>query len=135
SHELRTPVSNVSLKLQRIVQQLDRAGTDATLVAAAREAHGETMRLATLISALLDARSLTPDIALSRAPMDIADLVHDVAAQLRERAQIAGSQLVVAVPPITGSWDRLRLEQVFANLMTNALKDAQGPPAHRPGSA
>ena len=134
SHELRSPVTNVSLKLQRIVQQLDRAGTDATLAAAAREALGETMRLATLISALLDAKSLATAITLARAPMDIADLVHDVAAQLRERAQIAGSQLVVAVPPITGSWDRLRLEQVFANLMTNALKYGRGQPIHVRGS-
>jgi len=136
SHELRSPVTNVKLKLQRIVQQLDRSGAaaDGSLAAAAREALGENDRLATLISALLDARSLAPTVELARAPMDIAELVQDVAAQLRERAQIAGSQLVVAVPPITGTWDRLRLEQVFANLMTNALKYGQGQPIHVRGS-
>jgi two-component system, LuxR family, sensor kinase FixL len=128
SHELRSPVTNVSLKLQHIVRQLERAGAEPGLATATREALGETTRLATLISALLDAQSVAAGVTLARAPLDLAELVRDVAVQLRERAEVAGSKLEIDVPAMVGMWDRMRLEQVFVNLLTNALKYGQGRP-------
>src|SRR5205814_2255073 len=58
-------------------------------------------------------------------PMDLSQLVEEVAARLRETIERSGCTLELRVEPnIRGEWDRLRLEQVLVNLLTNALTHA-----------
>ena len=132
SHELRTPLTSASLKLQHLVRTIERAGEPALSVPA-REALVEIDRLAALITKLLDVHALERGIALTLAPTDLAAVVRGVVVQLRERAQQVGSEIVVDVPAVCGQWDALRLEQVFANLLTNALKYGQGRPIYVTG--
>ena len=131
SHELRTPLTSASLKLQQLVRTLDR--TESSMAVPAREALVEIDRLAALITKLLDVRTLETGVALSLAPTDLGAVVHGVVVQLRERAQQVGSEIVVDIAPVSGQWDALRLEQVFANLLTNALKYGQGRPVYVTG--
>jgi len=52
-----------------------------------------------------------------------------VAARFDESALAAGSPLEVDAPAaVVGCWDRLRLDQVLTNLLSNALKYGQGRP-------
>jgi signal transduction histidine kinase len=55
--------------------------------------------------------------------------VREVALRFEVEAAQAGVQLeVAAAAPVVGAWDRLRLEQVLGNLVSNALKYGAGRP-------
>lgn len=128
SHELRSPITNVSLQLQRLERTLERAEL-RELLPQMQAARGEVTRLATLINTLLDAQNVKGGhIALARSEVDLADLVRDVAERLRPRAELAGSPILIDVHSQRGQWDRLRLDQVFTNLIVNALKYGRGRP-------
>jgi PAS domain S-box-containing protein len=128
SHELRAPVTNVSLKLQQLARQIERGQPRAALRVLADAAFHETNRLVSLIDALLDAQQAKGQLALELVDVDLSELVHDVAERLRVRADQAGSELVVDVPAIRGRWDRMRIDQVVTNLLLNAFKYGRGRP-------
>ena len=128
SHELRAPVTNVSLQLQQISRQIDRRAPRAQLRVMSDAAFHETGRLTSLIDALLDAQQAKGRLALELCEVDLAELVHDVAERLRGRADQAGSELQIDVPAIHGRWDRLRIDQVVTNLLLNAFKYGRGRP-------
>src|SRR5262249_932743 len=71
----------------------------------------------------------TGRLKLSLERFDLAGLSSEVAAQLEVEASRAGSPIVVHAPqPIFGYWDRLSIEQVLTNLLTNAIKFGRGRP-------
>ena len=130
SHELKTPLTALQLQLQgardraspideRVVQKIDRA----TRV-------GD--RLAQLIEALLDvSRIATGRLTLNVEFCDLAEPVREVVERLGESASHAGCKLSLTVPAATpGQWDRLRIEQIAMNLISNAIKYAAGQPIH-----
>jgi len=48
---------------------------------------------------------------------------------MREPARLAGCELVLQpCPPLRGAWDRVRVEQVVTNLISNAFKFGAGRP-------
>jgi signal transduction histidine kinase len=62
-------------------------------------------------------------------PVDLVELTRDLAERFSEQARAAGCTLrVTTAGPTTGQWDRMRLEQVLTNLITNALKYGVGHP-------
>lgn len=128
SHELRAPLTNVSLQLQNLQRLLERGATRAHLRVLADAAVRESGRLTSLIDTLLDAQAAKGYIKLDLAELDLADLVTDVADRMRPRAEAVGSEVVVDVRSIRGRWDRLRLDQVLTNLMANAFKFGRGRP-------
>ena len=130
SHELRAPVTNVSLQLQHLNRQLERSAPRAQLRVMADAAFHEMNRLTSLIDALLDAQQAKGQLALELAEVDLSELVTDVANRLRTRADQAGSEMVIDVPSIRGRWDRLRIDQVVTNLLLNALKYGRGRRVH-----
>jgi signal transduction histidine kinase len=87
-------------------------------------------RLGNLIERLLDvSRISTGRIDLDPEEMDLSEVVRDVARRLGESAKAAGSAVQVkADRPTLGLWDRLRMEQIVTNLLSNALKYGAGKP-------
>lgn len=135
SHELRAPITNVSLQLQHLVRMIERNQSDL-LAGPARAALEEVLRLSTLMNTLIDAQhDGSGHIVLARTELDLADLVRAVADRMRARAVIVGSTIEVDVPPQRGRWDQLRLGQVFTNLFTNAIKYGRGGPISVAGVA
>jgi two-component system sensor kinase FixL len=128
SHELRTPVTVVSLQLQHLGKLIERGAPIDRLQVASDLGLRELERLQALIGRLLDAQVPPGDLSLRREPLDLADLAFDVAARLGMQAEQVGCVVTVDVPAITGHWDRLRLEQVLINLLTNAFKYGAGGP-------
>lgn len=134
SHELRAPITNVSLQLQHLVRMIERGQTDA-LGPPSRAALEEVLRLSQLMNTLIDAQhDGSGHIALARSEVDIAELVTGVADRMRPRADLVGSRISVEVTPQRGQWDQLRLGQVFTNLLTNAIKFGRGGPILVQGS-
>ncbi|MDC0684380.1 ATP-binding protein [Sorangium atrum] len=130
SHELRTPVTSLQLSMQSLGQRLS-LGMDAERVRSAVALSGRQIkRLSNLVDMLLDvSRIQAGRLELDRAPVDLRELVAEIAAQLGDQLAQSGSTLAVrAEQPITGWWDRYRLEQVVTNLLTNAIKFGEREP-------
>lgn len=79
---------------------------------------------------LLDVSRLTEGrLRLDREELDLTELVRSLASRLQEEIKQSGSALELrADARLVGSWDRLRLEEVAQNLLSNALKYGQGQP-------
>jgi signal transduction histidine kinase len=83
-----------------------------------------------LVNDLLDiSRIAAGRLDLRREEVDLAAVVRDVAARFAPELAQAGCPLTVrADAPAVGRWDRLRLDQVATNLLSNALKYGRGQP-------
>jgi PAS domain S-box-containing protein len=134
SHELRTPITSLQLHLQALLRP-GAPGRPPPLVEKAiaerlRVADRLAGRLNALVDELLDvARIRGGKLDLALEPVDLAQVARDVVARLREDLARAQSEAVVrAEAPVMGHWDRLRLEQVMTNLLTNAMKYGKGKP-------
>jgi PAS domain S-box-containing protein len=134
SHELRTPLTPLNLKLgmlRRVAEQAGSAGLPAGQVAAdIGVAARHVQRLTNLVDHLLDVtRIRAGKLQLLLEVVDAAEVVRDAAARLAAMALETGSVLEVDTPErLTGVWDRMRLEQIVTNLLSNALKYGGGQP-------
>ncbi|MFN2545998.1 MAG: PAS domain S-box protein [Myxococcales bacterium] len=126
SHELKTPLTAMQLQLQSLRRKVEQH--DEVLASRVTRATRSGDRLADLIEALLDvSRIATGRFELRRETFDLATSMRDVVDRMRESATQAGCELSVNAPgPLTGAWDRLRLEQVLVNLLSNAFKYGAG---------
>ena len=128
SHELRTPLSALMLQLGGLERLL--AGADESIGRKVGASLRHTERLARLIDSLLDvSRLATGRLSLSLEDCDLGELVEEVVDRMSEGAQRAGCALSVRAPRgVRGQWDRLRIDQVVTNLVTNAVKYGAGHP-------
>jgi signal transduction histidine kinase len=68
-------------------------------------------------------------LVLELEVMDLGDLVYSTVTRLEEQFQNAGCSVSVKDgAPVKGFWDRSKMEQVFTNLLTNALKYGKNSP-------
>jgi signal transduction histidine kinase len=134
SHELKTPLAPLRLRLQTLERLIasDQLGTVPRdkLLRMFGGAEGQVLHLDSIINDLLDlTRIRAKRLRLDAAPMDLAQAVREIVEQHRAAIVAAGCSLSLEAPgPVHGSWDRRRVEQVVANLLTNAVKYASGAP-------
>ncbi|MCY1073079.1 ATP-binding protein [Archangium lansingense] len=131
AHELRTPVTALKLNVQALVTSARReeAWSERTVARMMGLERG-VGRLGVLVDELLDVSRITSGrLVLHPEELDLAGLVREVAERIHSEAERAGCTLRVLVPgPVVSRWDRLRLEQVLSNLLSNALKYGAGRP-------
>lgn len=124
SHELRTPLTSLQLRVQRLARLPD--GADAATTRTTAQAIERTMgRLMALVGDLLDvSRIHQRRLELDREDVELHGVVAAVVERHRPECERAGCTVRVGVvgAPGRGDWDRTRLEQVVANLLTNAIK-------------
>jgi len=130
SHELRTPLTPLRLQLQSTLKCLDKGETGAAELRPRLElALRQTVRIGTLVGDLLEVSRISSGrLTLQREEMDLAESVRDVAERHEPEARNAGTTVHVQAEHVTGRWDRLRIEQVIANLLVNAIKYGGGQP-------
>jgi PAS domain S-box-containing protein len=128
-HELRTPLATLSAVLIGLrTLPLDETRRTHKLAAAERQ----VARLSTLVDELLNvSRIVHGKLRLERERVDLAALVHEAAARLADDFQRAETPLTIdAAEPVLGQWDRLRIDLVITNLLTNALRYGERRPVH-----
>jgi two-component system sensor histidine kinase BaeS len=122
AHELRTPLHIIQGNLEGIqdgVYQPDAEHVNLLLE--------ETRQLSRLVE---DLRTLSlseaGQLSLKREPVDVADLLDDVATSFSGQAEAAGVTLKVEIEPpgtsLTLVGDAGRLDEVLSNLVVNALR-------------
>lgn len=133
SHELRTPLSALVLQLASVQNALHEAeiqSLNAKLIGKVDKAVRATGRLTTLVDSLLDvSRIASGRLQLKPEECDLADVARDMIEREADAARRAGCELRCHVEaPIPGVWDRVRVEQILANLLSNAMKYGPGKP-------
>jgi PAS domain S-box-containing protein len=120
SHELRTPITIVSLQLHQLRRAIDRGERSDRLTASTDAALAHVERLGALVQRLLDASQLESGPRLDVADVDLAEVARSAVERIRSQADV-GPDIAVEVPAIVGRWDPVRLEQVLLNLLSNAV--------------
>jgi PAS domain S-box-containing protein len=130
SHELKSPLTALQLQLEAVRERVQPF--DATLATKLERAVKAGNRLGALIEALLDvSRIATGRLTLRREPLELVEVTRETVERAQEAAQKASCDLSLeADGPIAGTWDRLRVEQMLTNLLTNAIKYAPGKPIY-----
>jgi|DewCreStandDraft_4_1066084.scaffolds.fasta_scaffold00018_52 two-component system phosphate regulon sensor histidine kinase PhoR len=121
SHELRTPLSHIKGYVETLLTGAasDPALQQRCLQTIARNAN----RLELLIEDLLTLAELeSGQVALQPRPISLPDFVGKILQDFQPRASARQIQLESQVPPLRVRADPLRLEQVLANLLDNAIK-------------
>jgi two-component system sensor histidine kinase/response regulator len=135
AHELRTPLTALRLHLERTLYLTNRGPADtlpkSTVEKGLTPALRQIDRLQKLLDALLDVSRLTSHrLRLDVSAVDLVEFVAELALRLEAQARAMGVGLQLELPPepIIIFGDRLRLEQVITNLVTNAIKYGGGRP-------
>jgi signal transduction histidine kinase len=83
--------------------------------------HTSSLRMSRMIAQILDLTRtrLAGGLQLNPQPIDLRDAIVHVVDELR--AAHPTRTIDVTSPPLPGTWDKDRLEQVFSNLVGNAL--------------
>jgi two-component system sensor histidine kinase EvgS len=130
AHELKTPITSLLGFAQVLLRQQEKQGViepeqlSRGLQTIVRQAH----KLTTLISQLLDVSRIEGGrLILERQRVDLVRIVGDVVATGRLGA--SQHEITVQAPPHVEAFvDPLRIEQVIANLVNNAIKYSPNGP-------
>ncbi|WP_374586430.1 response regulator [Pseudoduganella sp.] len=119
-HELRNPLSAISSAASLI----GLPGVPADSVGHAKKIiQRQSRHLGRIVDDLLDlSRAMSGKILLNRMPLDLAALLNTTLDTFRATGRLADYELVADIAPCWVNGDATRLEQVFSNLLDNALK-------------
>ncbi|WP_263143966.1 hybrid sensor histidine kinase/response regulator [Pseudomonas sp. RIT-PI-AD] len=128
SHEVRTPLNGLILDTQLRKMQLERNNAEAftldKLSAMFARDERQLQSLIRLIEDMLDvSRIRTGKLSIRPKRFDLTRLVTQVVESFSHQVATAEYEIsVLGHTPIVGVWDEFRIEQVLANLLTNALR-------------
>jgi signal transduction histidine kinase len=134
SHELKTPITPLQLQLQGFLRMIDTGRLNATPMARIKSmleiSDAQVNRLARLIGQLLDVSRIREGRFIVEAQqVDLAETVYEVVEQLSHELEASECKVKLRLADnVLGHWDRLRIEQVMINLISNATKYAAGKP-------
>jgi signal transduction histidine kinase len=120
SHELRSPLANIRQHAEVALAHPERSGTEKL----ARTVLTEGTRMQRLVEDLLIlARADEGTSPVRRAPVDLDDLVFEVAAGLRQSSPLRVDTAAVSAGRVAG--DQGQLQRMVQNLAENAARHAK----------
>lgn len=131
AHELRSPMTALALRLQTL-ELTAKTSHDQELAQQIARVRRSVDRYVRRAVVLLDVTRLNAgDIEPARVPVAIAQLVREVVEAHADEAAFHGVSLSAqADVHDEGWWDQHMVEQILANLVTNAIKYGGGTPVH-----
>jgi signal transduction histidine kinase len=129
SHELKTPLTPLLLNLQRI-ERLVAPHSVPALAPVLASSERQIVRLSRLVDDLLDmTRARVGALSIDRTPIDLANVVRETTETFRDQLTVEKCDLDLTIDgPLEGAFDGPRIQQVVANLVTNAMKYGRGKP-------
>ena len=128
SHELKTPLTPLKLQTQMISKSI-KSGLfknydEKKLQKIIGVFEMSINRLSSLVDNLLDVSRLShKEIILQKEEMNLKTFFEQVMEHYRSAIDLSKSEVRLLAPEdVVGLFDSLRIEQVFSNLLTNALK-------------
>ena len=132
SHELKTPMTSLQLQLELMDKVVSSIQTEErkTLGKFLNLARAQLKRLSQLTSSLLDiTRIRAGKFEYHFVPVNLSELIKDVTERMNEEISKAGCSVRFSKPEVIECLcDRVRIEQVMTNLISNAVKYAPGGP-------
>jgi PAS domain S-box-containing protein len=139
SHELKTPLTSLQLQIEGLSRNLERradtALRESRLLAGAKAVTQQARRLSDLIEVLLDVSRINSGrLRFDYTELDFGDVLRDAIDRWRPAAAQANSDInfelaaEAQAAELSGTWDRVRLEQILNNLLSNAVKYGPGKP-------
>lgn len=128
-HEVRTPLAGLRLAVESLqAGPLDESQTEQLQKIITRQ----VLRLERLVREVGELNEIeSGEIVLQKEPTDLFALVHDLAEDFRERAAAKNVAIEVAGEAVLAMVDAAKAQQIFSNLIDNALKHATGSTAVR----
>ncbi|HET7707111.1 MAG TPA: ATP-binding protein [Thermoanaerobaculia bacterium] len=120
SHEVRTPLAG----LRSAAETLSAGGLTAEHEEAVRNVMSRQIhRIERLVRDISELNRIeSGELVLERRLLDLQDVVADVRNEFHERQSDRGAKIIVRGEPAPASADPVRLHQILANLLDNALK-------------
>jgi len=134
SHELKTPITSLKLRIQIIQRSLangDALSLDPKgLKSFFDQSDIQINRMVKVVDALLDvSRIQAGKLEFEFEEINLFELLDEISHSLSEQAKLVGTEVAFDCDPgLTVFWDRFRIEQIFVNLITNSLKYAPACP-------
>ena len=129
AHELRSPMNALALRLAA-VERMARQGHDPQLATEIQRIGRTVERYVRRATVLLDVSRLNADrLQLACMPVRVGEVVQAVVDAHRDEAAFRGALLHAHVEQdLVGHWDPHMVEEILANLVSNAIKYGQGTP-------
>ncbi|HET8728167.1 MAG TPA: HAMP domain-containing sensor histidine kinase [Alphaproteobacteria bacterium] len=123
AHELRNPMHALLLQIGNSLNAARKLGDD-DLIQRLERVKFVIDRYVKRATTLLDVSRINAGgFNLQLEDMDFVDVVREVASSYEIEATFTGATLNVTVPDrLDGRWDELAVEQIVANLISNAIK-------------
>jgi signal transduction histidine kinase len=134
THELKTPLTSILLQLQTVLHNIRNVSlanfSVEKLLKMIESTEQQSNRLSKMINDLLNVSLITTGrLELEVEEFDLAEVVREVVDRFSEKIKRESYEITVhAKDSIKGTWDKVRIEQVITNLITNAIKYGDNKP-------
>ena len=133
AHELRNPLSPAYMQLEHLKDTLRSSSEPISRAWLIAQLDAMTLRFDRFLETLnrlLDASRLgAGHLVLMAEPCDLVEVLHSVLSAAQRELIAAKCDVELAVPDaLIGSWDRLRVEQIISNLVSNSVRYGAGGP-------
>jgi signal transduction histidine kinase len=124
SHELKTPLTTLKLQVQAVLRAARLDPNSPPPNERLNLVERQVERLVGFIDTLLDVSRIRMNrLTLVREEVDLVALIREVVERLGADISQSHCTLALDLPAqLVGRWDRVRLEQVLMNLLSNAMK-------------
>lgn len=128
SHELKTPLTTVLLQIQTTLHNIRNVSlaefSVENLLQMLQSTQTQTKRLSRMINDLLNISLITTHkMELEFEEVDLSTLLQEIVSEFEPKFITEGTTITyVQSEQIVGQFDKLRIEQAFDNILSNALK-------------
>jgi len=127
-HELRNPLAPLYMQAQYLLDAVrqgePKALTSDWMVPQLEGFCRRLQKFLEMLNRIMDvSRMSAGQLDLELEQVDLVEVVREVSANFERELNAARSELRLDLPPrLVGKWDRMRVEQIFTNLLSNAIR-------------